>query len=106
MFQTTGNTLYFLFSVKGTVSRDFCLLVYFIKKLLLVRLQGRFCFLPKNHRDIGQKVGSAVYDTPRNGDSALYHTPRNGDLAVYHTPRNDDSAVYIFGKNKIVPEYL
>jgi len=32
---------------------------------------GRFCFLLK----IGQKVGSAVYDTPRNGDSAVYLTP-------------------------------
>ena len=93
MFQTTGNTLYFLFSVKGTVSRDFCLLVYFIKKLPLVPLEGRFCFLPKNHRDIGQKVGSAVYDTPRKGDSVVYLTLRNGDLAEYLTPRNGDSAV-------------
>jgi hypothetical protein len=49
---------------------------------------GRFCFLLKIHRDIGQKVGSAVYDTPLNGDSAVYLTLRNGDSAVYLTPWN------------------
>jgi len=31
---------------------------------------GRFQFLPKIHRDIGQKIGSAVYDTPQSGDLA------------------------------------
>ena len=46
---------------------------------------GRLYFLPKIHRDIKQKVGSAVYDTPRIGDSAVYFTPRNGDSAVYLT---------------------
>ena len=49
---------------------------------------GWFHFLPKIHRDIEQKVGSAVYDTPQNGDSAVYLTPCNGDWAVYLTPRN------------------
>ena len=39
--------------------------------------------MPKIHRDIEQKVSSAVYDTLRNGDSVVYHTPRNGDSVVY-----------------------
>ena len=36
---------------------------------------GRFRFFPKIRRDIRQKVGSGVYDTPRNGDWAVYLTP-------------------------------
>ena len=44
---------------------------------------GRFHFLAKIQGDIGQKVGSAVYFTPRNGDSSVYPTPWNGDSAVY-----------------------
>jgi len=47
---------------------------------------GRFQFLPKIHRDIGQKVGSVVYD--RNGDLGVYLAPRNGDSAVYLTLRS------------------
>ena len=53
----------------------------------------QFCFLPKIHRDIGQKVGSAVNDTAGNGDSVVYFTPRNGDSAVYLSLRNGDSAM-------------
>ena len=49
---------------------------FFIKKTPPGPL-GQFHFLPKIYRDIEQKVGSAVYDTPRNGDSAVYLTPRN-----------------------------
>ena len=72
---------------------------------------GRFRFFLKIRGDIREKVGSAVYDTPRNGISALYLTPRNlpykffkflgydtppnCNSAVYHTPRNGDSAVYL-----------
>jgi len=82
---------------------------------------GRFCFLPKIHRDIWQNVGSAIYDTRRKGDSAVYLTQRilykkvvlyfvlfesfskwfkiweifYCDSVVYLTPRNGDSAVYL-----------
>ena len=49
---------------------------------------GRFHFLLKIHRDIEQKVGSAVYDTPRNGNFVVYLTLRNGDSVVYLTPWN------------------
>ncbi len=36
---------------------------------------GQFQFLPNIGIDIGQKVGSALYDTPQNGNSAciIYH---------------------------------
>ena len=56
---------------------------------------GRFLFFPKIRRDIRQKVGSAVHDTPWNGNSAVYLTPGNIDSAVYLSPRNGDSAVYL-----------
>ena len=58
-----------------------------------------FCFLPKIHRYIIQKVGSAGYDTPRNGDSAVYESPWNGDSAMCLTPRNGDSAAYLTPQN-------
>jgi len=63
---------------------------------------GRYHFLPKIHRDIEQKVGSGVYDTPgtpRNGDSTVYLTPWNGESAVYLTLWNGDSAVYLTPRN-------
>ena len=36
---------------------------------------GRFYFLPNIRVDNQQKIGSALYDTPQNGDSAVYLTP-------------------------------
>ena len=49
---------------------------------------GQFCFWLNIHRDIRQKVSSAVYDTPQKDDSAVYDTPRNGDSTVYLTLRS------------------
>ena len=57
---------------------------------------GRFRFWPKIGVDIRQKVGSAVYDTPRNGDSVVYHTPWNGDSAVYLTPHSCTNTSFVF----------
>jgi len=86
------------FLVKGTVSRD--LSVGFLhQKAAPGLLRGtlrRFSFLPNIHRDIEQKVDSAVYDTPQNGDSVVYLTLRNGDsrcilhhrMAMYLTLRS------------------
>ena len=56
---------------------------------------GQFCFSPKIHRDIRQKAGSALYDTPQNGDSEVNLTPGNGDSAVYLTQLKGDSMVYL-----------
>ena len=50
------------------------MLVFLYKKSAHGPIRGTMGILPKIHRDIGQKVGSAVYDTLRNGDSAVYLT--------------------------------
>ena len=55
---------------------------------------GQFHFLLKIHRDIEQKVGSAVYDTPRNGDSAVTTEWRLGGVS-YTAEWQLDSVRYI-----------
>ena len=65
---------------------------FFIKKLFLVPLEVLWFDLNFCQRFtkicIGQKVGSAVYDTSGNSDSAVYLTPQCGKSAEYLTPRS------------------
>ena len=79
--------------VKGTLSQDLCVLIFSICSIR--GTLGRFRFFWKIRQDIPQKVGSAVYDTPWNGDLAVYLIPGNGDLSVYLTLRNGDSTVHL-----------
>ena len=58
----------------------------------------RFNFM-KIHRNIEQKVGSLVYDTPQNDNSALYIKRLIGDSDVYLTLQNGDSSVYLTPRN-------
>jgi len=48
---------------------------------------GTILIVPKNCRDIRQKVNSAL----QNGDLIVYLTPCNDDSVVYLTPWNGDS---------------
>jgi hypothetical protein len=71
---------------KGTVSRDFLTLVFFIKQLLLVPLNTArqyFEFFRLFEELFEFVIDSLVYSLPGSRDSSVYSSPGSRDSPVY-----------------------
>jgi hypothetical protein len=75
--------------LKGTVSRDFLTLVFFIKHLLLVPVDkpGKNFELFRIFEELFEFViDYPVYSLPGSRDSPVYSSPGNCDSPVYSSP--------------------
>jgi hypothetical protein len=84
------------FSIKGTVSRDFFTLFFFIKHLLLVPLdtpRKDFEFFRIFEELFEFVIDSTVYSLPGSRDSPVYSSPGSRDSPVYSSPGSWDSPV-------------
>jgi len=75
------------------------MLVFCTNLLLLVPLEvswDDFDFFPKIRRDIRQKVGSAVYETPRNGDKSVNRGAQLLSITIAVKGMNLVSVTYLF----------
>ncbi len=82
--------------LKGTVSRDFLTLVFFIKQLLLVPLdmpKKDFEFFWLFNKLFVFVIDSPVYSLPGSWDSPVYSPPGSHDSPVYSWPVSRDSPV-------------
>ncbi len=84
-------------SIKGTVSRDFLTLVFFIKQLLLVTSKTArqdFKFFQIFEELFEFVIDSSVYSLPGSRDSPVFSSPGSRDSPVYSSPGTWDSSVY------------
>jgi hypothetical protein len=82
--------------LKGTLSRDFLTLVFFIKHILLVPLdtpRQDFKFFRIFENLFEFVIDSPVYSQPRSRDSPVYSSPGIRDSPVYSSPGSRDSPV-------------